>query len=91
MAMTSHAATPHRRRRVRALAVVSAFITLLASVAAGPAPARAEHSVPRVIIDTDFGQWWDDVAALGTAHAATDAGRVRLLGVMADVNRRPRS
>jgi inosine-uridine nucleoside N-ribohydrolase len=84
--MTSHPATPDRRRRVRALAVVSAFITLVASVAAWPAPARAGRSVPRVIIDTDFGQWWDDVAALATAHAAADAGRVRLLGVMTDVD-----
>lgn len=88
MAMTSHHANPDRRQRVRALAVVSAFITLVASVAAWPAPARADHWTPRVIIDTDFGQWWDDVAALATAHAAADAGQVRLLGVITDVDNR---
>jgi inosine-uridine nucleoside N-ribohydrolase len=88
MAMTFHPAEPARRRRVRALAVVSALITLVASVAAWPTPTRAEQSMPRVIIDTDFGQWWDDVAALATAHAAADAGRVRLLGVMTDVDNR---
>jgi pyrimidine-specific ribonucleoside hydrolase len=88
MAMTSQHAHPERRQRARALAIVAAFITLVASVAARPAPARAEHATPRIIIDTDFGQWWDDVAALATAHAAADAGRVRLLGVMADVDNR---
>lgn len=78
------ASTP--RRRVRFLAVVSALVALAATGAVGPAPAVAGGpAAPRVIIDTDFGQWWDDVAALATAHAAADAGRVRLLGVVTDV------
>jgi hypothetical protein len=80
MAKTSRAA-----RRGRPLAVVAALLVLTASFAASPGPARAGHAAPRVIIDTDFGQWWDDVAALATAHAAADAGRARLLGVMTDV------
>jgi inosine-uridine nucleoside N-ribohydrolase len=85
MAKTSPAARPDRRGRFRALAAAAALVTLAASLTAWSAPARADRPTPRVIIDTDFGQWWDDVAALATAHAAADAGRVRLLGVMTDV------
>jgi inosine-uridine nucleoside N-ribohydrolase len=88
MAKTPNSTRPDRRWRVRALAAVSAFVTLAATVAAGPAPAHADHSTPRLIIDTDFGQWWDDVAALATAHAAADARRVHLLGVVSDVGNR---
>ncbi|MGC4804806.1 nucleoside hydrolase [Micromonospora sp. DT233] len=77
-----------RRPRFRPLAVVSVFVTLAAGLVAAPTPARAEPSTPSIIIDTDFGQWWDDVAALATAHAAADAGQVRLLGVMTDVDNR---
>jgi inosine-uridine nucleoside N-ribohydrolase len=88
MAKTVRKSHPDRRRRARALVAVCAFITLTAGAGAWPAPAQADHSTPRVIIDTDFGQWWDDVAALATAHAAADAGQVRLLGVMTDVGNR---
>ncbi|MET0419599.1 MAG: nucleoside hydrolase [Actinoplanes sp.] len=83
MAVTVH---PDRRRRVSVLAAVCAFLLLVAGVAAQSTPAQAGRSTPRVIIDTDFGQWWDDVAALATVHAAANAGRVRLLGVMTDVD-----
>ena len=62
-------------------------------VAAGPAAASpAAHaggprSGPvRLIVDTDFGQWWDDVAALALVHTAASTGRVDILGVMSDVN-----
>jgi hypothetical protein len=60
--------------------------------AAAPAPAAAASpagvaSAPvRLIVDTDFGQWWDDVAALAMVNAAADIGRVRVLAVMSDVD-----
>ena len=85
MAVTLHMGRSDRRWRVRVLAAVSALITLSAIATTSPAPARAAHSTPSIIIDTDFGQWWDDVAALASAHAAADAGHARLLGVVTDV------
>src|SRR4051794_14805171 len=73
---------------MRLLARVLPVLLLSAVAAALPNPAQAEpRSAPvRLIIDTDFGQWWDDVAALAAVHAAADAGRVRILGVMSDVD-----
>ncbi|WP_433297740.1 nucleoside hydrolase [Actinoplanes sp. CA-030573] len=62
-----------------AVAVVPAPATASASASGGPAPTR-------LIIDTDFGQWWDDVAALAAAHSAADRGRARILGIMSDVD-----
>jgi hypothetical protein len=56
--------------------------------ASGPAaPARrGSGSTPtRLIIDTDFGQWWDDVATLAAAHSAAGQGKVNLLGMVSDV------
>jgi hypothetical protein len=56
-----------------------------------PSSASTDHGAGavrppvRLIVDTDFGQWWDDVAALAMVHAAADAGRVRILGMMSDV------
>jgi inosine-uridine nucleoside N-ribohydrolase len=56
--------------------------------AAQPASTATSTSRPltRLIIDTDFGQWWDDVAAIAAAHAAADQGRARILGVVSDVD-----
>ncbi|MGC4895096.1 nucleoside hydrolase [Micromonospora sp. DT31] len=88
MAKASDEIRPDRRPWLRALAAMSVLVTFAAGLVAWPAPAQATHSTPRVIIDTDFGQWWDDVAALAAAHAAADAGQVRLLGVMTDVDNR---
>ena len=65
------------------LRLLALVLVLIASTAV-PASAH-DRPVPRLIIDTDFGQWWDDVAALGTAHAAADARHARLLGVVTDV------
>ncbi len=63
-----------------------AIIVALAGVLV-PASAAEAHPAPvRLIIDTDFGQWWDDVAALAAVHAAADRGQVRILGVMSDVD-----
>ncbi|HEU5108260.1 MAG TPA: hypothetical protein VFT95_06855, partial [Micromonosporaceae bacterium] len=80
-------------RRRLALAVSAACAVSAGSlVLAAPAPAAgapassAAQPAVRLIVDTDFGQWWDDVAALAMVHAAADAGRVRLLGVMSDVD-----
>jgi hypothetical protein len=82
---------PLRRAAVAALSALSAVLLVLHSpgpAAAGSSagPAGGPRSPVRLIIDTDFGQWWDDVAALAMAHAAADAGRVRILGVMSDVD-----
>lgn len=64
--------------------------TVLAVVVAGltfsAVPASAHPGPTRLIIDTDFGQWWDDVAALAAAHSAADQGRARILGIMSDVD-----
>jgi hypothetical protein len=69
-----------------------AFFVALVVAFAGflvPASAAGAHPAPvRLIIDTDFGQWWDDVAALAAVHAAADRGQVRILGVMSDVDNR---
>src|SRR5262249_41280662 len=69
------------------LSLITAALTALTALTAGATPAAAARPAPvRLIIDTDFGQWWDDVAALAAAHAAADRGAVRLLGVMSDVD-----
>src|SRR5262245_46368757 len=54
---------------------------MAAPVYASDAPRQAS-----IIIDTDFGQWWDDVAALAAVHSAADQGRARILGVVSDVS-----
>src|SRR5690348_306473 len=63
-----------------------AVAVALAGAFAFPVPAQAHPAPVRLIIDTDFGQWWDDVAALAAVHAAADRGQVRILGVMSDVD-----
>src|SRR5689334_3221125 len=68
--------------------VLLAVVIALTGVFAYPAPAQAHAAPVRLIIDTDFGQWWDDVAALAAVHAAADRGQVRILGVMSDVDNR---
>lgn len=77
----------------RALAPIFAALLAVPLVAVtGAEPAFAEPSSGRppepvrLIVDTDFGQWWDDVAALAVVHAAAATGRVRILGVMSDVD-----
>jgi hypothetical protein len=67
------------------VAIVGA-LTGLSALLAVPLPAQANPAPVRLIIDTDFGQWWDDVAALAAVHAAADRGSVRILGVMSDVD-----
>src|SRR5690242_6731247 len=72
---------------MRPTRLLAAALTLLAvSVAAPAAVSASPPATTRLIIDTDFGQWWDDVAALAAAHASADAGRTRILGVMSDVD-----
>src|SRR6266536_3555961 len=77
-------------RRLLLAALLAAGVVSAGGTAAAPAAASwppAHPSPPiRLIVDTDFGQWWDDVAALGMVHAAADAGRVHLLGIMSDVD-----
>jgi inosine-uridine nucleoside N-ribohydrolase len=67
----------------RTLAVLILALPLVVvtpmSASAGPPPTR-------LIIDTDFGQWWDDVAALAAVHAAADQGRAQILGMVSDVD-----
>ncbi|BCJ47329.1 nucleoside hydrolase [Actinoplanes ianthinogenes] len=55
------------------------------AMAVAPAPASAGRAPTRLIIDTDFGQWWDDVATLAAVHTAADRGEVRILGIVSDV------
>jgi inosine-uridine nucleoside N-ribohydrolase len=68
-----------------ALSVV-AVVALGVAAGATPAPASPERGPTRLIIDTDFGQWWDDMASLAAAHSAADQGRVRILGMVSDVD-----
>jgi inosine-uridine nucleoside N-ribohydrolase len=68
----------------RVLAVLAVLISAAGGLQAA-APAAAGTGPTRLIIDTDFGQWWDDVAALAAVHAAADQGRVRILGIVSDV------
>jgi len=80
----------------RTLALVTALLLpLVAPVPAGasvpaaasfPTAASAFPPTTRIIVDTDFGQWWDDVAALAALHGAADRGRVRILGMVSDVD-----
>jgi hypothetical protein len=76
-------------RSILAPLLAAGMVVAAGAAAASPAvasPARASASPIRLIVDTDFGQWWDDVAALATVLAAADTGRVRLLAVMSDVD-----
>src|SRR4051794_18525493 len=66
--------------------ILLAVVVVLAGVFAVPVSAEAHPAPVRLIIDTDFGQWWDDVAALAAVHAAANRGQVRILGVMSDVD-----
>jgi len=81
------------------LAALLAAGMVLAAGAADAAPAVESPAVATpavespaqgppisVIVDSDFGQWWDDMAALALVHAAADTGRVRILAVMSDVD-----
>lgn len=70
----------------RIVAVFLLLAPLVVGVSAVPATAAATPAGPRLIIDTDFGQWWDDVAALAAVHAAADRGGATILGVMSDVD-----
>ena len=79
--------------RLPRLTLAFASVLAILLVAAEPAAASpAEHgggppSGPvKLIVDTDFGQWWDDVAALALVHTAASTGRVDILGVMSDVD-----
>jgi inosine-uridine nucleoside N-ribohydrolase len=68
-------------RRLLAVAILALSLLMAAPVYASDAPRPAS-----IIIDTDFGQWWDDVAALAAVHSAADRGQVRILGVISDVS-----
>ena len=41
--------------------------------------------MPRVIVDTDLSRWWDDATAIGLANVMQQRGKVRILGVVSDV------
>lgn len=87
---TSDPAVRARRRsssRRLVTLTVAAMVALATFVVSGaPTSASVGPAPTRLIIDTDFGQWWDDVAALAAAHSAADQGRTRILGVMSDVD-----
>lgn len=69
----------------RMLAAGVLLVPLVAGVSA-PVAGAATPQPTRLIIDTDFGQWWDDAAALAAAHAAADQGRASILGVISSVD-----
>jgi inosine-uridine nucleoside N-ribohydrolase len=71
---------------VKTLVTLAVAALTTVAVATVPAPATAHPAPVRLIIDTDFGQWWDDVAALAAAHASADRGEARILGVVSDVD-----
>jgi hypothetical protein len=69
------------------VAIVSGAAVLATSmpVSASSRVAAASPSAPRIIIDTDFSKWWDDVTALGIANVLHERGKVKLLGIVSDV------
>lgn len=67
-----------------ALAALAA-LTAMAALTPQAASAHDRPSAQRVILDTDLGRYWDDVAALSTLNAAQSQGRAKLLGVMVDI------
>lgn len=69
----------------RVLAAVVLLLPLVVGVSTSTAAVAAPPPT-RLIIDTDFGQWWDDVAMLAAIHSAADQGRARILGVVSDVD-----
>ncbi len=80
------------RRTLTAVVVVvvmtAAVMTSIPGSVAGAASSTASpaaSSPPRIIIDTDFSKWWDDVTALGIANVLHERGKLKLLGIMSDV------
>jgi hypothetical protein len=77
---------------VTSVAVVVAFVLTTGAAAsvsrAAKAATRDAKDAPRVIIDTDFSKWWDDVTALGLANVLDQQGKVRVLGIVSDVPNR---
>jgi len=74
-------------RFVLAPLLAASLVLAVGAAAVAPAAGSGPAAAPvRLIVDTDFGQWWDDVAALAMVHAAADTGRVRILAVMSDVD-----
>src|SRR5215470_10410346 len=69
----------------RLLAAVVLLLPMVVGMSA-PVAAAASPPPPRLIIDTDFGQWWDDVAMLATVHSAASQGGAKILGVVSDVD-----
>ena len=69
---------------VIAVALIVPISGAAASVPRDVATRRAK-AVPRVIIDTDLSRWWDDVTAIGLANVLHERGKVRMLGVVSDV------
>jgi hypothetical protein len=68
--------------------VVLAVSAAMLSVGAPPVSAakhRDTGTTPRIIIDTDFSKWWDDVTALGIANVLHERKKIDLLGVVSDV------
>jgi purine nucleosidase len=72
------------------VAVVVAFVLTTggAASASRETAVREAKDAPRIIIDTDFSKWWDDVTALGLANVLARQGKVRLLGIVSDVPNR---
>jgi hypothetical protein len=76
-----------RGRRVWGAALVAMVLstTLAATTTPATAAPAPSSSRPRVIIDTDFSKWWDDVTALGIANVLHERKKIDLLGVVSDV------
>lgn len=74
-----------RRSLTAVLLVVAAVTAVMPSTPASAATASGSGSAPRVIIDTDFSKWWDDVTALGIANVLHERGKLELLGIVSDV------
>ena len=82
-----------RRTLAAVVIVVVAAAAVMTSLpgsvagAASPAASSAASSAPapRIIIDTDFSKWWDDVTALGIANVLHERGKLELLGIVSDV------
>jgi hypothetical protein len=77
----------------RIVLLLGASLLVLSACGGGPSRRHdtasvatpAPRHVPRLIVDTDLGLWWDDAAALGVVNVLARRGAVQLLAVVSDV------
>jgi hypothetical protein len=78
--------SPRTSRSPGLVALVTVGFLIASHTAAGAGGGSSDASrAPRVIIDTDLSRWWDDASTIGMANVLHEQGRIRLLGVVSNV------